>query len=93
MDISAKGLKQLRLRLGWSLAEMARQMGCSVEIINSWESGHQAPEPEALNQFRYLYHYAETYNQNLAQTPHAERKMELMGLSQLTHRDFSESKK
>ncbi len=92
MDISAIEVKTLRLRLGWSVAEMARQMGCSVVIVVSWESGSQAPDNECVNQMRYLHTYVESYNDKIAQLPMAEREMEDRMLSQLTHQDFSSIK-
>lgn len=92
MDISASDIKNLRLRLGWSLAEMARQMGCSLDIISAWEAGKISPDPEAKNQISYLQTYVETYNDKIAQKPMAEREMEDRMLSQLTHQDFSSNK-
>lgn len=92
MEITASQVKNLRLRLGWSLAEMARQMGCTVEIISAWESGKIDPDPEAKNQISYLETYVETYNDKIAQKPMAEREMEDRMLSQLTHQDFSSNK-
>jgi transcriptional regulator with XRE-family HTH domain len=89
MELSAIEVKTLRLRLGWSLAEMARQMGCSVDIVFSWESGKQTPDNECLNQMRYLQTYADSYNDRIAQLPLAEREMEDRMLSQLTNQDFS----
>jgi ribosome-binding protein aMBF1 (putative translation factor) len=89
VEISATDFKKLRQRLGWSVAEMARQMGCSVDIVVSWEAGTQAPDNEVINQMRYLQTYVESYNDKIAQLPMAEREMEAKALSQLTHQDFS----
>lgn len=92
MDLSAKDIKALRLRLGWSLAEMARQMGASVDIVMSWESGRVIPDSEVVNQMRYLQTYVESYNDKIAERPMAEREMEDRMLSQMTHREFSSTK-
>lgn len=92
MDLSAKDMKKLRLRLGWSLAEMARQMGASVDIVSSWESGQQTPDSEVVNQMRYLLTYVDSYNDIIAQRPMSEREMEDRMLSQMTYREISSSK-
>lgn len=88
MISNPEDIRQLRQRLGWSAAEMARRMGCSVELIAAWESGHQSPEPEVLNQMEYLDSHIRSYSEKISQTPMAEKIMQDDHLSQLTHRDL-----
>jgi transcriptional regulator with XRE-family HTH domain len=86
--LNPEDIKQLRQRLGWSLAEMARRMGCSVDIVSAWEAGHQSPDSEVINQMEYLESYLHSYSQRISQTPLAEKVMHEDRLSQLTHRDL-----
>jgi transcriptional regulator with XRE-family HTH domain len=81
-------IKQLRQRLGWSVAEMARRMGCSVDVVTAWEEGHQSPDSEIVNQMEYLDSYSRSSAERISQTPMAEKMMHDDRLSQLTHRDL-----
>lgn len=86
--LSPEDIKQLRQRLGWSLAEMARRMGCSVETVAAWEAGHQSPDGEVISQLEYLESHLRSYSERILQTPLAEKVMHDDRLSQLTHRDL-----
>ena len=88
MILNPEDIKQLRQRLGWSVAEMARRMGCSVEIVIAWEDGHQSPDGEIINQMEYLDSYCRSSSERTLQTPMAEKMMQDDRLSQLTHRDL-----
>ncbi len=81
-------IRTLRQRLGWSLAEMARQMGCTTVLIQAWERGTSRPDSDCLNQLRYLSDHAESKSNLISQTPLAEREMETRRVAQLTHRDL-----
>jgi transcriptional regulator with XRE-family HTH domain len=86
--LNPEDIRQLRQRLGWSAAEMARRMGCSIELVAAWEAGHQSPDPEVINQMEYLDSYMRSYSDRISQTPIAEKVMHDDRLSQLTHRDL-----
>ncbi|MGE3681663.1 MAG: helix-turn-helix domain-containing protein [Bdellovibrionales bacterium] len=88
MNMTGREIRLLRQRLGWSLAEMARQMGCSTALVSDWESGVSSPDADALNQLLYLSNYVESYSQQIAQKPIAEKEIESRRVSQLTHRDL-----
>lgn len=88
MDFSQDKIRTLRQRLGWSLAEMARQMGCSTDLIAAWESGSSQPDPEALNQLHYLNGHVESNSVQIHSQALAEEKMETDGMAQLTNRDL-----
>lgn len=81
-------IRTLRQRLGWSVAEMARRMGCDTQLVQSWESEISKPDHEALNQLRYLLNHAETYSEHIAQKPMVEKAIEERHVAQLTHRDL-----
>jgi transcriptional regulator with XRE-family HTH domain len=88
MSFTNHDIRSLRQRLGWSLAEMARQMGCNTELILKWEVGTSLPDPDALNQLRYLRNYLESYSEQISQKPILEREIESRRVGQLTHRDL-----
>jgi transcriptional regulator with XRE-family HTH domain len=88
MNLSATSIRTLRQRLGWSMAEMARQMGCTTELIGKWESGSSCPEADAMNQLHYLQNRVEKNSDTIQQKPQVEIHMESRRLSQVTHRDL-----
>jgi transcriptional regulator with XRE-family HTH domain len=88
MSFNGHDIRKLRQRLGWSLAEMARQMGCSTELIGKWELNVALPDADSLNQLRYLNVYIETYAEQISQQPFAEREMEDRRVGQLTYREL-----
>lgn len=88
MDFCHTEIRILRQRLGWSQAEMARQMGCTADLIQSWENGKVIPDSDALNQLRYLHDHVELKSHRLQQTPLAEKEMQTRGVGQLTHDDL-----
>ncbi len=88
MSFNNQDIRTLRQRLGWSVAEMARRMGCSADLIGKWETGASQPDSEALNQLRYLRNHVETYSEQIQQKPQLEKEMESRRVGQLTHRDL-----
>ena len=88
MSFSGSDIRTLRQRLGWSLAEMARRMGCNTDLIQKWETESDMPDHEALNQLRYLKNHAESHSELIAQKPICEKEMEERRMAQLTHRDL-----
>lgn len=88
MSMSGKEIRILRQRLGWSLAEMARQMGGSVELVNSWETNAAQPDSESLNQLKYLKDYVDLNSDYISNTPAVEIEIAERGLAQLTYRDL-----
>ena len=79
-------LKIIRQRLGWSMAEMARQHGEDLGSIDAWESGERQPGPSALNHYHFLLNGVEETADQIALAPRAEAKLESDGLSQVTQR-------
>lgn len=88
MVFNGQEIRKLRQRLGWSLAEMARQMGCSTDLISTWEADSAKPDHDAINQLRYLNFYVETYAEQIHQLPVAEKEMETRKVGQLTYREL-----
>ena len=88
MKFNGKDIRSLRQRLGWSMAEMARRMGCNSTLIRQWESETQLPDHDAVNQLCFLQNHLETASDHVAQCPLAEKELQLRGVAQLTSRDL-----
>ena len=88
MSFNGIDIRTLRQRLGWSLAEMARQMGCKADLVQKWEAGSLRPDSETLNQLRYLRNHVDSYSEQIAQQPQLEKEMESRRVAQLTGRDL-----
>src|SRR4051812_6588887 len=76
MSFDSSNIRTLRQRLGWSLAEMARRMGCKTALVQRWEAGVSHPDTEAINQLRYLQNHVESNSELIAQKPQVEKEME-----------------
>jgi len=87
-QLKGQEIRTIRQRLGWSLAEMARQMGCSTQLIQDWESGAHVPDPDAINQLLYLADHVDNNSVLMAQKPVVDVEIEVRRLYQLTHRDL-----
>lgn len=61
MDWNAQNIRELRLRLGWSVPEFGRRVGCSLQVVQQWEAGQLTPDRQALNQLSYLSSFVEIH--------------------------------
>ena len=77
-------LKQIRLRLGWCVAEMARRLSISVDEVLLIEQTQQHLEPQFKSICADLVRYADDYSSRLQQDPVAEKIMSSKRLSQIT---------
>lgn len=85
MSWSPQQIRNLRLRLGWSLAEFGRHLGGSVREVQLWENGELNIQPEKINLLIQLVAQVERNAQRLQQEPMAEMVMERDALAQVTH--------
>ncbi len=88
MKFNGREIRTLRQRLGWSMAEMARRMGCSGALIQEWESEARTPDHDAMNQLCYLQNHVDSASEAVAQMPVVEKELQSRGVAQLTHRDL-----
>lgn len=84
MSWSDKELRQLRLRLGWSLSEMARRLGCHQQQMIDMESGRVELDPEVINQCHYLNSFLEEQCQAVQKRPLAEILLKERRLEQIS---------
>lgn len=85
MNWAPNQIRRLRLRLGWSAAELARRLGCTVDLVISWETGEVEPDPEMHHHLGYLYACVEYNSYRILQVPMAEKIMQESSLAQVTH--------
>lgn len=84
-------LRQLRCRMGWCQAEMARRLECDVDLVGKYESG----EVELLEPHRrvlsLLFHQAENESMRVHRRPVAEILMRDRKISQIHDMDVQAS--
>lgn len=52
--MTARDVRRLRTRLGWSQERLARELGMSFSTISRWERGQGSPSPVAERQLESL---------------------------------------
>ena len=80
---TADEIRQLRYRLGWSQAEMARCLKLGSSDIVKWELGTFAPANEHKNALLLILQQAESNAERVQRRPIAEVMMRDRGLSQI----------
>lgn len=82
----SKGLhiKQIRLRLGWCSAELARRLSLTIDEAISLENNSQPLSQEIKAKCSDLFRYAEDYSRMISRDPFAEKVMDAKRLSQVT---------
>lgn len=83
MNWTAQEIKQLRSRLGWSQAELARQMKTELAQISSWELGTASLDEQYRSRLAQIFHQAELNAERIQRRPIAEIIMRDRGLSQI----------
>jgi len=82
-------IKAVRLRLGWSQADLARRLNCASTEIDGWECGAQVPSTYFLNELFIIAKYADACSHEVHCSPRAESLCEQNALGQI---QFSEIK-
>ena len=80
---TAVEIRQLRYRLGWSRAEMARCLKLTPDMINAWEDGRFLPTEAHCNLLISVLNQAESNAEKVQRRPVAEVVMRDRGLSQI----------
>ena len=91
LNWTAEELRQLRYRLGWSRAELARGLGCEVDQISAWEASESSPDSTHRNRLQLYLHQAEMVAENVQRRPVAEVIMNDRGLAQIHENDVIDS--
>ncbi len=80
---SAFEVRQLRYRLGWSRAEMARCLKLTPDMVCAWETGRFQPSEEHCSTLLAVLNQAESNAEKVQRRPIAEVVMRDRGLSQI----------
>ncbi len=65
-------IRSLRQRLGWSMADLSRRLGCASDVVRALECEELHPTREQEIQFERLFFHLEIYNDQTASGPKAE---------------------
>lgn len=84
---SAERVRMLRLRLGWSQAELARQLSCHVDLVKSWESEDSNLDAEVTDQLERWSFAADNRSDKTQAHPQRERDLIDQGIEQLFDTD------
>jgi DNA-binding transcriptional regulator YiaG len=82
-DWTAEDVRQLRYRMGWSRAELARFMNLSIATVNAWEAENVRPTDQQCNALLMILNQAESNSEKVQRRPFAEVVMRDRGLSQI----------
>jgi transcriptional regulator with XRE-family HTH domain len=88
-SLNKNTIKALRLRLGWSQADLARRLNCASLEIEHWENGSQTPTSHFLNEMFLLVKQADACSQEVHASPLAENLCDKHALGQI---EFSQIK-
>lgn len=82
-------LRELRLRIGWSQAEMARQLGCDIELVRDWEfDDPEIPFGHSLS-LSVIYSTVESNSELSGQRALSQAVMKNLGVCQIGSHDLS----
>jgi transcriptional regulator with XRE-family HTH domain len=80
---TSKKIRELRLRHAWSVADFARRLDCSPELISEWEKGLNSPSPEKVMQLNRLEFQLDDYCEQVVREPMAECALKSGHLAQV----------
>jgi hypothetical protein len=88
---TADEIRQLRYRLGWSRAEMARNLKMDVESFTELEMGQGEISGELRSSLVRILYFADANADRVQRRPIAEVVMKDLGVSQIHDLDVEES--
>jgi transcriptional regulator with XRE-family HTH domain len=83
-------IRQLRLRLGWSQAELARHLGCRQQTVSEWETDAYVPQNAYSKLLDLLKEHSQVHSDQVRRRPVAEVMMKEVGFSQITGDEITE---
>lgn len=75
--------RELRLRLGWTQADLARRLHVEVQEITEWELGQKNPDNGLLADIEFLLKQADLCSEEVQKAPLIETELEANHLNQL----------
>jgi DNA-binding XRE family transcriptional regulator len=88
---SSQKVRELRWRLGWSQAELARHLGCRSQTVNDWETGIDEPPAVHARFLTQLEGQTENYVERLKAEPVADALLDKGHSAQITHTEVVKS--
>lgn len=76
-------IRLLRLRLGWTQADLARRLACETQLIESLEVGQTAAALEIVHKLELLAHQADLCGDEIHCLPAAENLCDQEQLGQV----------
>ncbi len=85
-DLSWTGekIKDLRHRLGWNQAELARRLRCRQQTVSEWETNIYQPQNAYSQLLDRIFENAQNFNIQVSKAPRAEAIMKDLKVSQVT---------
>ncbi|MCB0362139.1 MAG: hypothetical protein KDD35_05440 [Bdellovibrionales bacterium] len=77
-------IKDLRLRLGWCTANLARHLNCPQALVLSWELGEAIPDSTFFPQLKSLLDFADANAERTQQRIMAENLLKQHNWEQLS---------
>lgn len=82
MSWNSEKIRDLRLRLGWSLSDLARRLNCETAQVSIWEKGESAPSDVYAQTLELISHQADESSEDVMSSALAEKFLEETELSQ-----------
>ena len=83
-------LRELRIGLGWSAAQLSRRLGFPVKTVLDWEAGRGEPSEDVAQELDQLEFHRDDCARHTSEAPKAEKSMKDQGLSQIDRRSLNE---
>ncbi len=83
MNWTAEKITELRLGLGWSVADFSRRFGATCATVQSWESGAAQPTADDLQQLDFLSFHLKNYSDTIEAQAQAEAAISTYNFEQI----------
>lgn len=80
---SGEKIRELRQRLGWSQAELARRLGCRQQTVSEWETNTYQPQNAYSQLLDQWQADSDSANRSLRLAPIADAVMKDLNVSQV----------
>ena len=88
MKWTSENITELRLSLGWSVADFSRRFGVASAVVQAWEAGQAAPSSDDLRQLDFLSFHSQSYRDVIAAQPQADSLLIDQNFEQIYRRDL-----
>ncbi len=89
MKLTGPQIKRLRLRMGWTICDLARRMAVTRACVVSWERDLTEPDEESCRQLHRIQGLLEQQMEKLRTQPLADRILTENNWDQVAHEEVS----